>query len=270
MNFGITSEATVPLRQARSERAALVNQALFGELYEVEEEDEHWVRVRLWHDGTTGWIERAAHHAVDESHARAYITGRHAVTRALFTPVTREGGWDRRLVPAGSVLPFFDASTRTFLLGEERHVTARDDSREEPGTAGERLARHALAYHNTPFVPGGRSPRGIDDTGLAQVAHRLAGISLPRDLDGQLHAGEPLSFLAESAPGDLLFFGDETRVSHVGIAWESGHVIHASGRTRVDKVDHHGIFNEETRRYTHLLKAIRRAVTGTPARPARH
>ncbi|MDR2129858.1 MAG: C40 family peptidase [Odoribacteraceae bacterium] len=258
MNHGITIEAILPVRQTRSERGALVNQALFGELYEVVEEEERWVRVRLCHDRSTGWIARASHHAVDEAYAGAYLAGERVVTPSLFTPLAKEGEWGARLVVAGSLLPLFDRSTGRSRAGGAVYIPAGSAPVGAIETR-EQLSRGAFMYYNTPYLPGGRSPRGIDDTGLVQVIYRLAGRSLPRDLEGQLATGETLSFLEEALPGDLLFFGDEEKVSHVGIAWEGGRLVHASGRVRVDRVDHHGIFNEELRRYTHALKVIKRA-----------
>ena len=79
-----------------------------------------------------------------------------------------------------------------------------------------------------------------------------------RYIDQQAGAGQVLSFLEEAQPGDLAFFGDSSgAVTHVGILWEQGRIIHASGKVRVDKIDHHGIFNEDLKRYTHTLKVVR-------------
>ena len=75
----------------------------------------------------------------------------------------------------------------------------------------------------------------------------------------QVTLGQNYSFLEEAMPGDLAFFGDETgAITHVGIIWEQNRIIHASGRVRVDKIDHQGIFNEDLKRYTHNLKVIKR------------
>jgi hypothetical protein len=38
------------------------------------------------------------------------------------------------------------------------------------------------------------------------------------------------------------------------------HVIHASGKVRVDVMDHEGIFNRELSIYTHRLRIIKRIV----------
>ncbi len=84
------------------------------------------------------------------------------------------------------------------------------------------------------------------------------GITIPRYIEQQAGEGKFCLFLEEAQPGDLAFFGDSSGVlPHVGILWEQGRIIHASGKVRVDKIDHHGIFNEDLKRYTHTLKVVR-------------
>lgn len=120
------------------------------------------------------------------------------------------------------------------------------------------MIQYALMFYNAPYRWGGRTPNGVDGAGLVQMAYRLAGITIPRYIEQQAGEGQVLSFLEEAQPGDLAFFGDSSgAVTHVGILWEQGRIIHASGKVRVDKIDHHGIFNEDLKRYTHTLKVVR-------------
>ena len=37
-------------------------------------------------------------------------------------------------------------------------------------------------------------------------------------------------------------------------------IIHAAGKVRIDKLDHQGIFNVDTGKYTHKLRLIRRVL----------
>jgi cell wall-associated NlpC family hydrolase len=74
---------------------------------------------------------------------------------------------------------------------------------------------------------GGRSPRGIDCSGLVQVAHGLCGIATPRDSDQQRALGRPLPQHETLHRGDLLFFE-----GHVGMMVDARDLIHATG--------HHG------------------------------
>jgi uncharacterized protein YfaT (DUF1175 family) len=73
--------------------------------------------------------------------------------------------------------------------------------------------------------------------------------------------GTLLSFVEESLPGDLAFFDDEEgRIVHVGMLWERNKIIHASGKVRIDNVDQFGIFNIDTKRYTHRMRVMKRLI----------
>ena len=105
---------------------------------------------------------------------------------------------------------------------------------------------------------GGRSPLGIDCSGLTQMIYRLQGIDLPRDAHEQAKVGTTLSFVDESESGDLAFFDDdEGKIIHVGIILEENYIIHASGKVRIDRIDQQGIFNTEIGSHTHKLRLIK-------------
>jgi len=71
--------------------------------------------------------------------------------------------------------------------------------------------------------------------------------------------GTEISFIDETLPGDLVFFDNERgKISHVGMIISRGLVIHASGRVRIDTIDHQGIFKKEIGGYSHHLRTIRR------------
>ncbi|MBT4881150.1 MAG: hydrolase Nlp/P60, partial [Flavobacteriales bacterium] len=62
----------------------------------------------------------------------------------------------------------------------------------------------------------------------------------------------------ESEPGDLAFFDNtEGKITHVGIILEDNHIIHASGKVRIDRIDQQGIFNTEIGNHTHKLRLIK-------------
>ena len=71
--------------------------------------------------------------------------------------------------------------------------------------------------------------------------------------------GTSLSFVEETSPGDLAFFDDEEgNIVHVGLLWKRNKIIHASGKVRIDNVDQYGIFNVDTRRYTHKMRVMKK------------
>ena len=97
----------------------------------------------------------------------------------------------------------------------------------------------------------------FDSTGLQ------SGLSHDKvsPLGQQAKKGTTLSFLEECQPGDLAFFDNaEGAITHVGIVLDDFHIIHASGRVRVDGLDHSGIYNAELGRHTHKLRVLKRII----------
>jgi cell wall-associated NlpC family hydrolase len=89
----------------------------------------------------------------------------------------------------------------------------------------------ATLFVGVPYLWGGCSAWGIDCSGFAQLIHRLAGITLPRDADMQFAAGKPVEYPYQ--PGDLLFFSetrDVRRITHVAISRGGWDIIHSSRR----------------------------------------
>jgi cell wall-associated NlpC family hydrolase len=93
----------------------------------------------------------------------------------------------------------------------------------------------------------GKTPFGIDCSGFTQMVYKLNGYKLLRDASQQATQGEALSFKKE--PGDLAFDNEEGRITHVGIIMENNYIIHASGKVRIDRLDHLGIYNRSKQAY---------------------
>lgn len=103
-----------------------------------------------------------------------------------------------------------------------------------PNRAGLSMERALILSHaqqaiGTPYRFGGNTPDGLDCSGLVEMTYRAAGIRVPRTADEQFRA---LPQVDAPRPGDLLFFGDRRKASHVGIYRGNGQMIHAPGNGR--------------------------------------
>ncbi|MCW2120686.1 cell wall-associated NlpC family hydrolase [Flavobacterium sp. 7A] len=158
-------------------------------------------------------------------------------------------------IPLGASLSFIDnpeINTANFEFEGTKVKGINDKSN---------LINTAYLYLNAPYLWGGKTPFGVDCSGFTQMVYKLNGYKLLRDASQQAAQGEPLSFIEESEPGDLAFFdNDEGNITHVGIIMADNYIIHASGKIRIDRLDHLGIYNPETNRHTHKLRVIKKII----------
>src|SRR4051794_18585240 len=74
---------------------------------------------------------------------------------------------------------------------------------------------------------GGTNPvQGFDSSGLAFYAYDQAGYPIPRTSAEQFRAAHKIA-LADATAGDLFFFQDQAKLSHVGIYLGEGLFVHA-------------------------------------------
>ncbi|MDP9198991.1 MAG: C40 family peptidase [Pseudomonadota bacterium] len=89
------------------------------------------------------------------------------------------------------------------------------------------VAALALSLVGTPYRYGGSDPStGFDCSGLVHYAFTSNGYDVPRTSQAQFEAARKIT-LAEAAEGDLLFFRDQEKLSHVGIYLGDGEFVHA-------------------------------------------
>jgi hypothetical protein len=251
MQYGISNLSIVPMRNEAADQSEMVNQILFGEHFKVLEIRKKWSRIRLAHDSYEGWICNKQWVEISEEDYKQLDKDVSTITTDILDIITKD---HHQAIAIGSILPFYKSGHA--LIKNELY---QFDGLTTPGFINkEKLIENALIFLNAPYLWGGRSPLGIDCSGLTQMVYRLQGIDLPRDAYQQAKVGTTLSFIEESDPGDLAFFdNEEGKVTHVGMILEDNHIIHASGKVRIDRIDQQGIFNSELGNHTHKLRLIK-------------
>ncbi len=92
---------------------------------------------------------------------------------------------------------------------------------------GTLIADRALELVGIPYRYGGQSPdAGFDCSGLVYFTYRQAGVDVPRVSADQFKISRKISY-KDIRDGDLVFFQDQSKLSHVGIYVGDGMFIHA-------------------------------------------
>ena len=255
--FGICNLSVVPCRAEASDRSEMLTQLLFGERFKILEEIPSWTKIKIAYDDYECWIGSKQFLRISGSVFMDLEKSKTVNSFELVQVVS--SSTTSQIIPIllGSTLPGFNG--KTFSI--EKSYFTYDGFTNENAVPNSRNAiiENAFLYLNAPYLWGGRNPFGIDCSGFTQMVFKLNGVKLKRDAIQQAEAGETLSFLEEAQEGDLAFFdNEEGRIIHVGIILNESKIIHASGKVRIDSLDHEGIFNSETQKYSHRLRIIKR------------
>lgn len=252
--FGICNLAIIPLRAEANDRSEIVSQVLFGEHFEVLEQQRQWTRISLHFDKYEGWIDTKQFKPVSGVDYSQLCNDAVVLNSDLVEYINTPQNW---------LMPIPLGASLSFLNHEEINTENLDFEglRVSGLRPKQNLIPTSFMYLNAPYLWGGKTPFGIDCSGLTQMVYKLNGYALPRDASQQALVGEPLSFIEESEPGDLAFFDNEDgNITHVGLIMENNYIIHASGKVRIDRLDHLGIYNAETNRHTHKLRVIKKYI----------
>ncbi|WP_188764124.1 C40 family peptidase [Sandarakinorhabdus glacialis] len=191
--------------------AVAVSELLFGEMYDVFETTAGWSFGRS-PDRYAGWVR-------SETLAEAGMPPVHRVTAAT-APVFETPDIKSAVLaelPFGAHIAgapgdrFIELASGGFV--HNRHIDHPPHS----------VIAAARVFTGAPYLWGGRTPAGVDCSGLVQAALAACGVAAPRDSDQQRsELGRPVDY-ADRAAGDLVFFP-----GHVGILTGFDTLFHAN------------------------------------------
>ncbi len=252
--YGICNLAIIPLRIEPNDRSEIVSQVLFGEHFEILETQKHWSKIKLQFDDYEGWVDSKQYQIISDSDFKNLSKEAIVLSSDLIEYIT---------APNNLLIPIPLGASLSFLAHNE--INTANYEFEGLKISGQKpksnLINTAFMYLNSPYLWGGKTPFGIDCSGFTQMIYKLNGYKLLRDASQQSKQGEALSFIEESEPGDLAFFDNEDgNIIHVGIIMDDNYIIHASGKIRIDRLDHLGIYNAEINKHTHKLRVIKKII----------
>ena len=249
MQYGICNLSIVPLRFEASDASEMVSQVLYGEIFKIIEQRKSWSKIRLAFDKYEGWIDNKQYIEITEDEYKNLYQQDLRLSSDLVEFIQDK---NNHLYPIslGSSLNGLSLLDHTF--------DGRFSDKKRPKEA---LIETAFSYLNAPYLWGGKTPFGIDCSGFTQMVYKLNGYKILRDASQQATQGDALSFIEESEPGDLAFFdNNEGNIVHVGIIMKDNYIIHAHGKVRIDRLDHSGIYNVDSKMHTHKLRVIKKII----------
>ena len=241
---GVVCLAALDVRRRPGHTSEMRTQLLLGEVVRIVRRavGGAWCLVRSEADGYRGWVRSWG--LVEVSAARAAAWRRRATARltriwaearidpgkgALVSPLV----WGGRLIPGGARGRYRQIELPDGRTGwVESRALALGRSRPPD------MASRARDLLGIPYLWGGRTPSGIDCSGLAQLLLGEQGFRIPRDAAQQERAARRLGRSDRPRVGDLAFFGRPSGpAAHVGVLLGGGYYIHARGRVRINSLD---------------------------------
>ena len=244
MSLAVVIADIAPLYTKPEPMCELADEALYGMTVEVLEASGGYRRVRTYYR-YEGWVPAACLREGDA--AAAWSAAPKLVVQKTYIDVLdrpKVQGFCLQSMPRGALLCPAGAPDESRWLAV-RLADGRQGYTKETYLApavppwqggGEEQLRSdvcetALSYLGTQYRWGGKTPLGIDCSGLVSMAYLLHGVTIYRDAHFRRGFALKKITLERAKPGDLLFFP-----GHVAMYLGDGRFVHSTGHTGTEGV----------------------------------
>ena len=253
MEYGICILGTIPLRNEANDQSEIVSQVLFGQHFKTLEIKPKWIKIKLATDNYEGWICAKQYEEITYEDYDNLCINDFPLVGSIFTRIQKLNSKESIPISMGATLPFFNNGI--LKIRKNKFKFSGDIASKNSSD----LINYAFKLLNAPYLWGGKSILGIDCSGFTQLVFSLCGIYLPRDAYQQAKMGESIN-INNIYPADLVFFENNNKIDHVGIALGNNKIIHASGKVRVDNLSKKGILLASNKQMTHRLHSVKRII----------
>lgn len=202
----------------------VVTQGFLGESCPIIDQSDNWLKIRQW-DGYESWAHNFHGIIQDEVYTATHSFFGHA--GEIFNS---EGQAIRTIHFGGSVNAKRNRNTYTVTLPDG----LKGDFESKLNTIALTPTRNSIielaqSFLGIPYFWGGKSTEGFDCSGFVQSIFKAHDIELPRDSYMQAEYFNAEIDLSAAIPGDLLFFDEQDKISHVAISLGNEDFINARG-----------------------------------------
>lgn len=243
--YAVVNVPVANMFSSPSAKVDVVSQAICGSNIEVLKQKRGWLEILTPEDQYKGWVQRAD--VVNIGESTGYATkGEVAVVQDLqahlypVPDVTRRapmltvpfetrleivkekpgGRWLLANLPDGREAWVQHGAVKLYKDGSD--IPKGDMTIPE-------MVKFSRRFLGLPYTWGGRSSFGYDCSGFVQMLMRQRGYSIPRDADVQAKwSGFEAVKVADLRAGDVLFFGENGKITHTGMYIGHGEFIDAT------------------------------------------
>lgn len=212
-------------------QSELVSQGFLGESCSIVDNSNNWTKIKQW-DNYEGWAHNFYGLTQDEPYTATHLFLNKSGA------IVDSNGLGIRSIHFGSQLKasYNDNNYTVNLPDGIEGVCTSELNAETLSSTRESVVLLAKSFLGIPYLWGGKSSLGFDCSGFVQTVFKAHGIELPRDSHQQADQYLNEIALKESQPGDLLFFAEQSKISHVAISLGGEDLINVRGWVRLESL----------------------------------